>query len=266
MALKKTELLVLKRTRIQESSLYLICLTRDCGKIPLVAKSAVRPGSASAESLQYFAVADVVFYQNEKEAADYISKAELVEAFDNIAGNEQKFGYGSAALEFANLFLPEHEVNSQVYFILKKFLRSLDTSEEKDFRREILHFWYLLCIFCGYAPELGQCVQCGDEITGDRLMLDPERGGLVCARCVGNRLVIPLDRGTVKVLEKLSGTDISDNRKVSLSVAQLEQIRQMLTALTEYHLGKRADLKSFDFLRKLDIMKQDGGIRGENSR
>jgi hypothetical protein len=39
----------------------------------------------------------------------------------------------------------------------------------------------------------------------------------------------------------------------------------MLTALTEYHIGKRVDLKSFDFLRKLDIMNQDGGIRGEDS-
>ena len=58
-----------------------------------------------------------------KKSADYISKAELVESFENIAQNEQKFGYASAALEFANLFLPEHEVNSQVYFILKKFLR-----------------------------------------------------------------------------------------------------------------------------------------------
>jgi DNA repair protein RecO (recombination protein O) len=265
MALKKTELLVLKRTRIQESSLFLICLTRDYGKLPLVARAAVRPGSASAESLQYFAVADVVFYQNEKEAADYISKAELVETFDNIEKNEQKFGYASAALEFANQFLPEHEVNSQVYFILKKFLRSLNHSAEKDFRREILHFWYLLCIFCGYAPELGHCVHCDGNLVGDRLMLDPERGGLVCAKCVGERLLIGLDRGTVKVLERLAGTDISDNRKVSLTKAQQEQIRQMLTALTEYHLGKRVDLKSFDFLRKLDIMNQDGGIRGEDS-
>ncbi len=265
MALKKTELLVLKRTRILESSLFLICLSRDYGKLPLVAKSAVRPGSSSAESLQYFAVADVVFYQSEKEAADYISKADLVETFDNIAQNEQKFGYASAALEFTNLFLPEHEVNSQVYFNLKKFLRSLNQSEEKDFRREILHFWYLLCIFCGYAPQLGQCVECGGKLAGDRLMLDPQRGGLVCAKCIGDRLLIGLDRGTVKVLERLAGTDISDNRKVSLTRAQQEQIRQMLTALTEYHIGKRVDLKSFDFLRKLDIMNQDGGIRGEDS-
>ncbi|GEM_PF-1703227 len=265
MSLKKTELLVLKRTRIQESSLFLICLSRDYGKLPLVARSAVRPGSAQAEALQYFTVADVVFYQHEKESAEYISKAEIVESFDGIAGNEQKFGYASAALEFTNLFLPEHEVNNQVYFNLKKFLRSLNQSAEKDFLREVLHFWYLLCIFCGYAPELGCCVECDAEIAGDRLMLDPERGGLVCANCVGDRLTIALDRGTVRVLDRLAGTDISDNRKVSLTKAQQEQIRQMLTALTEYHVGKRVDLKSFDFLRKLKIMNQDGGIRGEDS-
>ncbi len=265
MSLKKTELLVLKRTKVQESSLFLICLTRDYGKLPLVARSATRPGSASAESLQYFVVADVVFYQRESESADYISKAEVVESFDNIAQDEQKFGYGSAALELANLFLPEDEVNSQLYFTLKKFLRLMNNSSEQSFRRELLHFWYLLCIFSGYAPELGACVECGDKIVGDRLMFDPASGGLLCKKCVGDRLTIPLDRGTVKALEKLAGTDISDNRKVTLAKAQAEQIRQMLVALTEYHIGKRADLKSFDFLRKLDLMHQDGGIRGEDS-
>lgn len=265
MALSKTELLVLKRTKVQESSLFLICLSRDYGKIKLVARSAIRPGSSHAEALQYFTISDVVFYEHEKESADYISKAEIVESFDNVARHEQKFGFGSAALELTNLFLAESEPNVQVYINLKKFLRALDRSDDKDFHRELLHFWYLLCIFCGYAPELGQCVQCGKEPTGDRLMFSPEQGGLVCAQCVGNRLIIPLDRGTVKVLDKLAGTDISDNRKVSVSKAQAEQVGRMLLALTEYYLGKRIDLKSFDFLRKLDIMKQDGGIRGEDS-
>jgi DNA repair protein RecO (recombination protein O) len=265
MALTKTELLVLKRTKVQESSLFLICLSRDFGKMKLVARSAVRPGSSQAEALQYFTIADVVFYEHEKESADYISKAEIVESFDTIGQNEHKFGFGSAGLEFTNLFLAESEPNPQVYFNLKKFLRVLNGSADKDFHRELLHFWYLLCIFCGYAPELGQCVQCGAELTGDRLMFDPEHGGLMCAKCAGDRLIIPLDRGTVKVLDILAGTDISDSRKVSVSKAQGEQIGRMLLALTEYHLGKRIDLKSFDFLRKLDIMKQDGGIRGEDS-
>jgi DNA repair protein RecO (recombination protein O) len=265
MPLKKTEMIILKRMRVQESSLFLICLTRDYGKLPLVGRGAVKPGSASAEALQYFTVADVVFYQSEKESADYISKAEIVENFENIATEEQKFGYASAALEFVNLFLPEGEANSQVYFILKKYLRLLNRVEQKDFRAELLHFWYLLCIFGGYAPELGRCVECDGKITVDELMFAPQRGGLVCSRCVGDRLTVHLDRGTVRVLDLLAGTDISSNRKVTLSGRQMDQIREMLAALTEYHLGKRVDLKSFDFLRKLDLMDQDGGEHGKDS-
>jgi len=254
MPLKKTELIILRRMRVQESSLFLICLTKDFGKLPLVARGAVKTNSVSAEALQYFTVSDVVFYQHEKESADYISKAEVVENFSKITADEHKFGYASAALEFVNMFLPEDERNQQVYFILKKTLRVLDKSTAKDFRGELLHFWYLLCIFCGYAPEMGNCVECGKEIADATLLFDPERGGIVCKECVKDRLTIHLDRGTVKVLGKLAGTDISDSRKVTMSKAQMDQIRDVLAALTEYHLGKRVDLKSFDFLRKLELM------------
>lgn len=262
MPLKKTEMIILKRMRVRESSLFLISLTRDWGKIPLVARGAVKPGSAIAEALQYFTVTDIVFYQHEKESADYISKADVVESFENITGDEQKFGYASASLEFVNLFLPDGEANQQVYFILKKYLRLLDKATQKDFRREILHFWYLLCIFAGYAPALGHCVECGGDITGDSLMFDPERGGLLCAKCVDDRMTIRLERGTVRVLDVLAGTDIADNRRVSLTNQQMDQIRDMLAALTEYHIGKKVDLKSFDFLRKLDFIDQDGGESG----
>ena len=254
MPIKKTQLIILKRSRIQESSLYLICMTRDFGKMVMAAKGAVRTGSALAEALQYFVVADVVFYHYEKKAIDYISKAEIAEHFDQIAGDEKKFGFASAALEFVNLFLPEQEANQQIYFTLKKTLRVIDKSTDKDFHRELLHFWYLLCIFSGYAPELGQCGKCGAPIKDDALMFDPERGAAVCRKCVGDRLTIRLDAGTVKVLDRLARTDISDHRKITVTAAQLDQIRSMLGALTEYHLGKRVDLKSFAFLRKLDLI------------
>ena len=45
--------------------------------------------------------------------------------------------------------------------ISKRYLRLLNDSTQKNFRREILHFWYLLCIFSGYVPELEMCTECG---------------------------------------------------------------------------------------------------------
>ncbi len=262
MALSKTELIVLKRVRVQDSSLFLICMSRDFGKLKLVARGATKPGSMLAEALQYFTVADVVFYQREKESADYISKAEVSESFERIGLDEEKFGFASAALELVNSFVPEDEENRQLYFSLKKYLRLLDTSEPGNFERELLHFWYLLFIFSGYAPELERCVESGAEIEGDRLHFDPARGGIVAKSFIRDAHTLPLDRGTARVLKQLAGVSISDTRKVSLTSTQAEQIKSLLTAMTEYHIGRRADLKSLDFLRKLNLLKPDGGTSG----
>ncbi len=257
MPINKTELIVLKRTRIQDSSLFLVCLTRERGKIPLVAKAATRPGSSMAEALQYFTVTDVVFYENEKTTADYISKAEAKEHFAHIVKDELKYGYASAAMEFVNLFLPEGEVNLHVYLILKRYLRLLNDSQQKNFRREILHFWYLLCIFSGYAPELEMCTECGKMISADKMMFNPEAGGVVCQKCVGKNNVVTVDISTVRALKLLAGTNISDSRKMVMSQAQIEQVRDLLVAQTEYHVGRRTDLRSFDFLRKLRFFERD---------
>ncbi len=259
MSLSKTEIIVLKRVKVQDSSLFLICMSRDFGKLKLVARGATKPGSMLAEAVQYFTVAEVVFYQREKESADYISKAEVSESFDQISQDEQKYGFAAAALELVNIFVPEHEENRQLYFSLKKYLRLLDSSEKSqsggNFERELLHFWYLLFIFSGYAPELERCVESGAEIEEDRLYFDPARGGVLAKEFIGDSRTIQLDRGTARVLKQLSGVSVSDNRKVSISPQQADQIKSILTAMTEYHLGRRADLKSLDFLRKLELLK-----------
>ncbi len=257
MPINKTELIVLKRTRVQDSSLFLVCMSKERGKLPLVAKAATRPGSAMAEALQYFNVSDVVFYENEKDTADYVSKAETKEHFGNLVKDELKYGYASAAMEFVNLFLPEKEANLHVYLLLKRYLRLLNDSQQKNFRREILHFWYVLCIFSGYAPELEMCTECGKMISAEKLMFSSQSGGVVCPKCVGNQLVVTLDISTVRALKLLAGTNISDSRKMVMSQAQIEQVRDLLVAQTEFHVGKRVDLKSFDFLRKLRFFERD---------
>jgi hypothetical protein len=74
-----------------------------------------------------------------------------------------------------------------------------------------------------------------------------------------------VDRGTIKAAVSLAATDIDDKRRVSLTNLQVGQLRQLLAAVTEYHVGRRAQLKSLDFLRKLNLMSFDGGKRGKDS-
>lgn len=266
MPLQKTQVIVLRRTQVRDSSLFLICLTPDLGKITLAARAARRPGSATAEALQYFTVAAIDFYQREKKGTDYISKAEAKEHFSNITGDEKRYGHAFAGLEFVNLFLPEDEQNREVYYLLKRFLRLLNNTGTTQLTRELLHFWLLLCILAGYAPQTERCAVCGGEVKGERLMFSPELGGVVCANCVStDQLLQKVDLGTLKVVGTLSETDIDAKKKIELSRSQMTQLHDLLVAITEYHVGRRAQLKSFDFLRKLDLFRPDGGKSGKHT-
>lgn len=263
MPLLKTEAIVLRRTQIRDSSLFLTCISPEHGKLTLTARAARRPGSPTAEALQYFTVSELHFYQREKRTADYISKAEVKESFQQIGSEEHRFGYAFAGLEFVNLFLPEGEQNKRVYYLLKRYLRLLDAGPDDNLPRELLHFWLLLCILAGYAPQLDGCCGCGGEVRGESLMLSPELGGLVCANCItSDQLVQRVAPGTIKVMQTLSQTDVDAKKKIALSVDQTRQIHDLLVAITEYHVGRRAQLRSFDFLRKLDLFSFDGGTSG----
>ena len=263
MSLERSELLVLRRIKLRDTSLMLTVLTPEFGKLSLVARAASRPGSALAEALQYFTVAEAQFYHREQQGVDYVSKAEAIESFENIHKEADRFGHGSAGLEFANLYLPEGEVNSEVYDLLKRYLRLLNLSPARDLERELLHFWLRLTILAGYEPQLDRC-QCGKPITGERVAISPAVGGIVCSDCreaVGSQQFVQM--GTLQVLRRLTTTSIEARGKVSPTVAQMREIRDLLTALTEYHVGRRAALRSFDFLRKLNRSETSGGSSGE---
>lgn len=260
MSLEKSEIIILRRLVVRDSSLFLIVLSPEWGKITLTARGALKPGSQVAEALQYFNVADIVVYKREKESADYISKAEVKESFADITYDERCYAIAAAALEFVNLFLPEDESNREIYFLLKKYLRNLSKQEKRDLTTELLHFWYQLCILAGYAPDLGHCAGCGSEIDRPEVNFSPEAGGVICANCLGaDQLLIKLDKGTIKVMQNLVETDISAKKSIALSDAQKKQIKQVLRAISEFHIGRSADLKSFDFLRKLNFFSTNGG-------
>jgi DNA repair protein RecO (recombination protein O) len=266
MPLRKTEAIVLRRVQVRDSSLFLVCLTPDLGKVTLAARAARRPGSATAEALQYFAVAAIDFYQREKRGTDYVSRAEAKEHFSYISSEEKRYGHAFAGLEFVNLFLPEDEQNRDVYYLLKRYLRLLNEPRTTQLTRELLHFWLLLCILAGYAPQTGSCAVCGGEVNGERLMFSPELGGVVCANCIhADQLLQKVDLGTLKVVGTLSETDIDAKNKIELSRSQMRQLHDLLVAITEYHVGRRAELKSFDFLRKLDLFRPDGGKSGKHT-
>lgn len=253
MPLLRSELLVLRRIKLRDSSLMLTCLTRDYGKLSLVARAANRPGSALAESLQYFTVAEAQFYHHEKKSADYISKADEVEVFAKINQEVERFGFGAAALEFAALFLPEEEAYVEVYDLLKSYLRLVDKAPRRDLPRELLHFWLRLTILSGYAPQLDIC-QCGHAIDGEDVLISPADGIIVCESCrePADKL-LPVQMGTLQVLRRLASTDIDARAKVDLTATQVGEIRELLAAMTEYHIGRRATLRSFDYLRKLNL-------------
>lgn len=263
MSLERSEMLVLRRIKLRDTSLMLTVLTPEFGKLSLVARAASKPGSALAEALQYFTVTEAQFYHREKRGVDYISKAEAIESFENIHKETAHFGYGAAGLEFANLFLPEEEVNREVYDLLKRYLRLLDSCPARDLERELLHFWLRLTILAGYEPQLEFC-QCGKPAAGERVAISPAAGGVVCNDCrVEAGALQFLQMGTLQVLRRLTTTSIEARCKVSPTEAQRREVRDLLTALTEYHVGRRATLRSFDFLRQLTSNETFGGSSGQ---
>jgi recombinational DNA repair protein (RecF pathway) len=106
--------------------------------------------------------------------------------------------------------------------------------------------WALVSLM-GYAPELGVCVECGEELDDDAVSrLDYAAGGVRCPRCAGSASEAP--RIGPRAREQLGALLLGE------PVDGLDRVAQHLRVLRNYvhhHISGSRPLPSFPFLESV---------------
>lgn len=159
-----SEGIVLSRKNYGEADRMLTVLSKDFGKVSLLAKGIRKIKSRKRGHLEIFT--HIKFSAASGHGFDILTEAETINDFSKIRTNLNKISLACYFLEVTNKILHEDGHMSPVYKLLLDSLRQLENDTELKKLR--LEFIYNLLIDLGYWPE-GKKLIDADIVLGDVL-------------------------------------------------------------------------------------------------
>ena len=264
MSIHKTEGIILSTADWSESSQTLTVFTPDRGKLTLNVKGSRQLNGKRGRPLR-FARLEIGCYLREGSDSGYLSDVEPVEVFMfEKDGQLGRLTFASGAIELLNNLLTGHDPQPHCYQVTLSFLRMTDSLDKKRLPGLFAGYILRLVSLLGFRPNLVGCVGCGKEIdrsadNSDQpagpILISIERGGVICADCrramAGQNQMVGLSPELHGKLSDLMTSSLEEASQKAVSLKELNEAVDLLTALLKYHAGTIRHLKSFDFLDKL---------------
>ena len=243
---------ILRRLEYGDSDLILSLITRDKGKISVIAKSAKKSTKRFGGLLELFSLLDIVCTTGKGKGLAVLQEASLNTPLGSIRSDYHKTAHASYWSELMDKWLEEGHGQPELYRLLVRVLRKLDHGELSGEQLNVLYQSQFLRL-SGLRPNLERCVRCGRQdspkTSGD-ISFDLGKGGILCDVCTGVRTSgLRLSKGTVRQLQWLSSENYAKAERIRLSPESLSQAQNLLEDFVQFHLGKVP--KSLKFLRQI---------------
>lgn len=136
--METTAAILLRKTKLTETSLIVTWLTESHGRLKTVAKGARRPRSAFAGKLDLFFEAEIQFARSKKSELHTLREVVLKNPREGVRKNYRSVQLASYFVELVELVTePDHAV-PEIYDLLKRALDFLDANAPT--KRALLHF------------------------------------------------------------------------------------------------------------------------------
>jgi DNA repair protein RecO (recombination protein O) len=133
-----TAAILLRKTKLTETSLIVTWLTESHGRLKTVAKGARRPRSAFAGKLDLFFDTEIQFARSKKSELHTLREVVLKNPREGVRKNYQSVQLASYFVELVELVTePDHAV-PEIYDLLKRALDFLNANAPT--KRALLHF------------------------------------------------------------------------------------------------------------------------------
>ena len=146
----KTVGIVLKRINFKETDKILTVLTREHGRIKLIAHGIRKTSSRKASSLEPFAIVNL--YITQGKSLDLILETETINNLPNIRSDLKKIGLAYQVCELVDRLSPERQVNRSLFDLVMSELLLLNKLDiEASYKIE--EFELKLLWDLGYLPK-----------------------------------------------------------------------------------------------------------------
>lgn len=251
--LVKSEGIVLREVKFEETNKILTIFSRKYGKVTAMARGALRPRSPLIASSQVFSYSDYNFYKGK--SFYHVNQGDIIDSFYSIREDMNRLLYGAYILELVDSSIVEEVPNERLFELLKKGLKVL-SGLDKDFLKFIIAFEIKYISFLGYRPYLNKCVLC-DKNINNTLKFSINYGGVICEDCFKlDHYSEKMDILMLNFLKDLLCAPLDELDEIKIPEDVMFKLQDIMVKYILNNIEKKK-FYSLDFMKSI---KKNGGL------
>lgn len=237
--IKKATGFVLKSLNFGESDRIVTILSREAGKLSLIAKGARKLESRFGAALELLNLSEFIYY--DREGLKTLSQADIIEPYRKLKGDYERLSCALHCARWMNRLLEDDHKEEQVFMLFGQLLDALTHTHDTNVHYE-LAFKLKLLAELGLAPTLDRCTVCGK--TSKRSWFSSEKGGVLCRRCSDStHHKRPIDPGTLRGLSMMLRLPFEKLKRLKLSAEMATLAERLIDEFTAHHLRPPASAR-----------------------
>ncbi|MDP8254479.1 MAG: DNA repair protein RecO [Candidatus Alcyoniella australis] len=237
--IKRGPAIVLRQYPIGESDRLLVLLTREWGKLRVLAKGMRRSRKRGLASLDLLSLADVELAGSRRSDWLRLSGGRVIEPFWPLSADPLRLCLAFCLVEEIDLLIEDDTPVPDKFELLLVTLGELAAGRGVDMLR--VSELKLLAL-SGLLPLMERCPRCGvDPLKREgtaRYSFSAQAA--FCARCAGtNRTNPALSQGSLRAIRAAAMQPIESLPRMSLTDATAAELDALVPRMIEYHLGRK---------------------------
>ncbi|NCU42192.1 MAG: DNA repair protein RecO [Candidatus Moranbacteria bacterium] len=136
-------------------------------------------------------------------------------------------------LSLLNRIIEENEKDEALFHLCYTFLEVsqeiLQRGEEEKVFLLVQGFLFQLLSQLGMAPHIQKCTSCNKKISGEKIYMSAEYGGVLCNECGSSfQHTFFVTQDTIKLLRLFSSHSLSSLTKIKVSSKHISDVRNLL--------------------------------------
>lgn len=222
-----TQVVILRAVDYQESSKILTVLSKEHGKIALIARGAKKPKSKLAGVIEVGNILDVIYYYKSTRGVQSLTEATISYSSLNFRIDIERSAILYGVLELTGQLVHENEVNTKVFEFITRFIPWL--GEESDPEPSVFCYAQTRCAeICGF----GLMDESSD--SNENYYLNISNGTLSDA--FDSELSYKLNVTQARFLKEALSSKQRSVLQLGLKGADLKQLIRHLDVYFKYHI------------------------------
>lgn len=251
MSVIEAEGVVTREIKYGDSSRILTVITKELGKISVLAGGARTNRSGLLAMTQLFSHVSFTLFKGRDKSLYKVNGGEILTSFSSIRDSLDKMAYASYFCDAANYTVQENAPDPEQLSLLLNALYMLSADKLSYIQIKAVYEFRTLALQ-GILPDLSVCGRCGR--SGMNVCLDLENSCAYCADCGAKHDGTTIKTGN-SILAAISYIAAADSKKI-FAFQLPDKALEYLSSLGEYWLerGLEKHFKTLDYLNKVKML------------